>query len=76
MRGRRNRRNGRNLPRGRWRSAAALLPKGWPWWRAPSFPAQVEVELLGDLEAGPADETAAERTARVAERLRAALAPA
>jgi 1-acyl-sn-glycerol-3-phosphate acyltransferase len=58
------------------RAPRDIMPKGWPWWRAPSFPAQVEVELLGDLEAGPADETAAERTDRAAARLRAALAPA
>ena len=54
------------------RAPRDLVPKGWPWWRAPSFPAHVEVELLGDLLVGPG-ESAAEVTARAARQISAAL---
>ena len=30
-------------------SPADLVPKGWSWWRAPSFPAIVEITLVGEL---------------------------
>jgi len=48
-----------------------LLPKGTPWWRLPAFPVWVEVELLGELEAG--DMNAMELTALAAKQLSAAL---
>ena len=54
------------------RAPQDLVPKGWPWWRPPSFPSEVEVELLGDLLAGPG-ESAAELTARASRQLSAAL---
>ncbi|MCF3651477.1 lysophospholipid acyltransferase family protein [Synoicihabitans lomoniglobus] len=28
-----------------------LVPKGWSWWRAPSFPSHVDIHLLGELTA-------------------------
>lgn len=49
-----------------------LMPKGWPLWRSPSFPAQVEIRLVGELDERPG-ESATERTARAARRLRAEL---
>jgi 1-acyl-sn-glycerol-3-phosphate acyltransferase len=30
-----------------------LLPKGWPWWRPPSFPAQVDLTLGPELTFAP-----------------------
>jgi 1-acyl-sn-glycerol-3-phosphate acyltransferase len=54
------------------RAPQDLMPKGWPWWRPPSFPSEVEVELLGDLLAGPG-ESATELTARASRQLSAAL---
>jgi 1-acyl-sn-glycerol-3-phosphate acyltransferase len=54
------------------RAPGDLVPKGWPWWRAPSFPAHVEVELLGDLLVGPG-ESAAEVAARAGRQISAAL---
>ncbi|MDB6168051.1 MAG: hypothetical protein JWM88_915 [Verrucomicrobia bacterium] len=55
------------------RAPRDLVPKGWPWWRAPDFPMTVEVELLGDLLAGPG-ESAAELTARAGRQISVALA--
>ena len=55
------------------RAPRDLVPKGWPWWRAPAFPAHVEIELLGDLPAGPG-ESAVELTARAGRQISAALA--
>ncbi|HWA86280.1 MAG TPA: lysophospholipid acyltransferase family protein [Opitutus sp.] len=55
------------------RAPRDLLPKRWPWWRAPSFPAHVEIALL-DALAISADEPAAALTARAARQFSAALA--
>ena len=52
-----------------------LVPKGWSWWRAPSFPSHVEITLLGELHMDPG-ETATELTARAAQRFSEALGPA
>jgi 1-acyl-sn-glycerol-3-phosphate acyltransferase len=52
-----------------------LVPKGWSWWRAPSFPAHVKITLLGELPMEPG-ETATELTARAARRLSEALVSA
>ena len=49
-----------------------LVPKGQPWWRLPTLPAQVEITLLGELDAGAAA-NAKELTARAAQQLSAAL---
>jgi 1-acyl-sn-glycerol-3-phosphate acyltransferase len=57
------------------RSPRDLVPKGWSWWRAPSFPSRVEITLLGELPSGPA-ETATELTARAARRFSEALVSA
>lgn len=57
------------------RAPRDLVPKGWSWWRAPSFPAHVEVTLLGELPA-ESGETATELTARAAQRFSQALASA
>lgn len=54
------------------RAPRDLVPKGQPWWRVPTFPAQVEIILLGELQPG-AKEKAAELTIRAAEQLSAAL---
>jgi 1-acyl-sn-glycerol-3-phosphate acyltransferase len=54
------------------RSPRDLVPKGWPWWRIPAFPAQVEITLLGELPANASNAT--ELTARAAQQLSAALA--
>lgn len=51
------------------RAPADLVPKWWPWWRPPNFPAQVEVELVGEL-APAIGETATEFAARAEQRLR------
>jgi 1-acyl-sn-glycerol-3-phosphate acyltransferase len=55
------------------RAPVDLVPKGWSWWRAPSFPSQVDITLLEEVETTPG-ETAAELTARVRQRITAALA--
>ena len=55
------------------RAPRDLIPKRWPLWRAPSFPARVEVTLLGPMDAAP-DEPAAALTARAARQFSAALA--
>jgi 1-acyl-sn-glycerol-3-phosphate acyltransferase len=31
------------------RAPADLVPKGWSWWRAPAFPAEVDITLHGEL---------------------------
>jgi 1-acyl-sn-glycerol-3-phosphate acyltransferase len=54
------------------RAPRDLVPKGWSWWRAPSFPSHVDVTLLGELHATPG-ETATELTARASQQLSAAL---
>jgi 1-acyl-sn-glycerol-3-phosphate acyltransferase len=56
------------------RAPRDLVPKGWSWWRAPSFPSHVEITLLGELQAEPG-ETATELTARAARRFSDALTP-
>jgi 1-acyl-sn-glycerol-3-phosphate acyltransferase len=55
------------------RSPRDLIPKGWPVWRTPAFPARVEITLLGPLPMSP-DEPAAALTARAARQFSAALA--
>jgi 1-acyl-sn-glycerol-3-phosphate acyltransferase len=55
------------------RAPRDLIPKGWPWWRAPRFPARVEVELLGELPIERGD-GANEIAARASRRFAAALA--
>jgi 1-acyl-sn-glycerol-3-phosphate acyltransferase len=55
------------------RAPADLVPKGWSWWRAPQFPSQVDITLLGDMEALPG-ETAVQLTARAADEISSALA--
>lgn len=55
------------------RAPRDLVPKGWPWWRAPSFPCQVDVSLVGELQL-VCGETATELTARASRQLSAALA--
>jgi 1-acyl-sn-glycerol-3-phosphate acyltransferase len=54
------------------RAPRALLPKGQPWWWVGAYPAWVEVELLGDLLAGPG-ESAGELTARAERQISLAL---
>lgn len=54
------------------RAPLDLVPKGWSWWRAPTFPARVDITLLGELRA-EAGESAAELTARAERRLLDAL---
>jgi 1-acyl-sn-glycerol-3-phosphate acyltransferase len=49
-----------------------LVPKGWPWWRPPSFPCQVNVTLLGELPKIPG-EIATELTARAQRQISEAL---
>lgn len=55
------------------RAPRDLVPKGWSWWRAPAFPAQVEITLLGEFPVHDG-ETATELTARVARRFSDVLA--
>jgi 1-acyl-sn-glycerol-3-phosphate acyltransferase len=55
------------------RAPRDLVPKGWPWWRAPQFPSHVDVTLHGEIEPRPG-ETAAELTARAGREISAALA--
>lgn len=54
------------------RAPRDLVPKGWPWWRAPRFPAQVDITLLGEFPCAP-DESATRLTARVAQEFSAVL---
>jgi 1-acyl-sn-glycerol-3-phosphate acyltransferase len=54
------------------RSPRDLVPKGWSWWRAPSFPSHVDVTLLGELSPIPG-ESATELTARASRQISAAL---
>jgi 1-acyl-sn-glycerol-3-phosphate acyltransferase len=56
------------------RAPRDLVPKGWTWWRAPQFPAQVDITLLDEIHFLP-DETATELTARIARQFSAALTP-
>lgn len=55
------------------RAPRDLVPKGWSWWRAPSFPSQVDITLLGEIETRP-DETAVQLTARASGPISSALA--
>ena len=55
------------------RAPRDLVPKGWPWWKPPSFPAEVDITLLGELDGEPG-EPAVKLTARAARELSAALA--
>ena len=55
------------------RAPRDLVPKGWSWWRAPQFPSQVDITLLGEIEPLPG-ETAAELTARAGREISGALA--
>lgn len=52
-----------------------LLPKGWPWWRPPSFPARVDLTLGPELTHAPGS-NARELTERVALALASGLASA
>jgi 1-acyl-sn-glycerol-3-phosphate acyltransferase len=54
------------------RAPRDLIPKGFPWWRIPVFPAHVEIALLGELDTAGATR-AAELTARATQQLSAAL---
>jgi 1-acyl-sn-glycerol-3-phosphate acyltransferase len=54
------------------RSPRDLVPKGWSWWRPPTFPAHVDVTLLGELARRPG-ESATELTARARSEISAAL---
>jgi len=55
------------------RAPRDLVPKGWSWWRAPSFPSEVEITLLGELDPLPG-ETAGELTLRASREISSALA--
>jgi 1-acyl-sn-glycerol-3-phosphate acyltransferase len=55
------------------RAPRDLVPKGWSWWRAPSFPSHVDITLLGELSPQPG-ETATAVAARAARQLSAAIA--
>ncbi|MDP3071823.1 MAG: lysophospholipid acyltransferase family protein [Opitutaceae bacterium] len=55
------------------RAPRDLVPKGWPWWRAPAFPSLVDITLLTEIEP-EAGETAAQLTARATRQLTSALA--
>lgn len=57
------------------RAPRDLVPKGWSWWRAPSFPSHVDITLVGEMEPRP-DETAVELTARAGREISSALAAA
>ncbi len=50
-----------------------LVPKGWSWWRAPTFPAHVHIRLLGELPAAGSSSAKA-LTALAADQFSAALA--
>lgn len=55
------------------RAPRDLVPKGWSWWRAPQFPACVDITLLNELDLIPG-ESATRLTDRVAREFTAALA--
>lgn len=55
------------------RAPRDLVPKGWSWWRAPSFPSQVDITLLGEIAPRPG-ETAVQLTARARGPISSALA--
>jgi len=55
------------------RAPRDLVPKGWSWWRAPQFPAYVDITLLNELDPVPG-ESATLLTDRVAREFTAALA--
>ncbi len=55
------------------RAPRDLVPKGWSWWRAPAFPAQVDITLLGETAPRPG-ESASALTARISRELSTALA--
>lgn len=55
------------------RAPRDLVPKGWSWWRAPQFPAYVDVTLLTEMEPLPG-ERLGELTDRTGRTLIAALA--
>lgn len=55
------------------RAPRDLVPKGWPWWRPPQFPAHVNVALLGDLVMEPG-ESALDTAARATQLFEQALA--
>ena len=55
------------------RAPRDLVPKGWSWWRAPSFPSQVDITLLGEIEPR-SGESAVQLTARAGGRISSALA--
>jgi 1-acyl-sn-glycerol-3-phosphate acyltransferase len=57
------------------RAPRDLVPKGWPWWRAPSFPSHVDITLLGEINPQPG-ETAVQLTARATRQLLPGLAAA
>lgn len=55
------------------RAPRDLLSKAWPWWKPCNYPAHVDIELLGDLLAGPG-ESATELTERAGRQISIALA--
>jgi 1-acyl-sn-glycerol-3-phosphate acyltransferase len=55
------------------RAPRDLVPKGFPWWRIPVFPAHVQIAFLGELSAA-GEANATELTARATQQLSAALA--
>ena len=55
------------------RAPRDLVPKGWSWWRAPSFPSHVDITLLGEMDSIPG-ESAGELTARASREISSALA--
>ena len=55
------------------RAPRDLVPKGWPWWRPPAFPAAVDISLLREIALRPG-ETAGQLTARIERELSSALA--
>lgn len=55
------------------RAPRDLVPKGWSWWRAPQFPAYVDITLLNELDPVPG-ESATGLTDRVTREFTAALA--
>ena len=55
------------------RAPADLVPKGWPWWRAPQFPSHVDITLHSELEPLPG-ESAVQLTERAQREFTTALA--
>ena len=55
------------------RAPRDLVPKGWSWWRAPSFPSHVDITLRGEIDPIPG-ETAGDLTARAARQISSTLA--